>query len=120
MSAGLQSFLACLALDWTVLPLRIVRALGAVVATAITTAAVVTRDHGAPREAIPAAGITGATAEEGPVPMTHHGPGPPSTTAIGRGPAEGVDPITEAGPDPQGGIPVINPILQIASIPDVP
>ena len=51
--------------------------------------------------------------------MTHHDPGPPGIATIGHGPAEGVDPVIEVGLDPQGGTPVINPILQIASAPGV-
>ena len=51
--------------------------------------------------------------------MTYHDPGPPGITAISHGPAKGIDPVTEVGLNPQGGTPVINPVLQIASIPGV-
>ena len=51
--------------------------------------------------------------------MIHLDPSPPSIAAIGHGPAEGVDPIIEVGLDHQGGTPVINPILQITSAPDM-
>ena len=49
--------------------------------------------------------------------MIYHDLGPPGTAAIDHSPIEGVDPITEVGLDLQGGTPVINPVLQIASIP---
>ena len=120
MSASLRLPLTHHALDQTVLPLGIIQALGAVTATATTAAAVVvTRDHTTPGEAIPAADIAGVTPEGGPLPMTHHDPGPPSITAISHGPTEGVNPVIEVGLNHQGGTPVINPILQIASAPDV-
>ena len=110
----------CLALGRTIPPLEIAWALDAVAATAITAAAVVvTRDHTAPGEAVPAAGITGVTPEGGPVPMTHHDPGPPDDAAISHNPAEGIDPATEVGLNPRGGTPVINPVLQITSVPSV-
>ena len=51
--------------------------------------------------------------------MTHHDPSPPGTATIDHGPAEGVNPVTEIGLNPQGGTSVIDPILQIASIPSV-
>ena len=108
------------ALERTILALGIIQAPGAITATAITAAAaVVTGDHATPGEAIPTADVTGVTQEGGPVPMTHHNPGPPGNTAIGHAPAEGIDPTTEVGLNSQGGAPVINPILQIASIPGV-
>ena len=51
--------------------------------------------------------------------MTHHNPGPPGAATISHSPAKGIDTIIEVGLDPQGGTPVINPILQITSAPDV-
>ena len=90
-------------------------------ATAVaTTAAAVTEAHAAPREAVPTADITGATPQGGLVLMIHHDSGPPGVAAISHGPAKCTDPITEAGLDPQGGTPVIDPILLIANIPSVP
>ena len=112
MSAGLQPFLTCPALDWTVLPLGIVQALGTAIATAVTAAvAVVTGDHTTPREAIPTADVTGAAPGGGPIPVTPHDPGPPGIATISHGPAEGIDPIIEVGLNPQGGTPVIDPVL---------
>ena len=112
--------LTCPALDQTVLPLGIVRALGTAAATATTTAAVVvTGDHATPREAIPTADVTGVTPEGGPFPVTHHDPGPLGIATISHGPAECINPITEVDLDPQGGAPAINPVLQIASIPGI-
>ena len=107
------------ALDWAIPPLGITRALGAVAATAITTAAAgVTRNHAAPGGAVPAADIAGV-APEGPVPGTHHDPGPPDNAAISHNPAEGIDPTTGVGLDPQEGVLVINPILQIINVPGI-
>ena len=109
-----------LALNRTVPLLRIARAPDAIAATAIMAAAVVvTGDHAAPREAVPAADIAGFTPEGGPIPMTHHDPGPLNDSAIGHGPTKGIDPATKVGLDPQGDAPVIDPVLQIASIPGV-
>ena len=120
MSAGLLPFLTHPALDWTVLPLRIVRALGATIATAATAAAaVVTKDHAAPGEAVLTADVTGATPGGDPDPVTHRDPGAPGIAAIGHSPAGGADPIIEVGLDPQGGTPVIDLILQIANVPNV-
>ena len=51
--------------------------------------------------------------------MTHHDPSPPGTAAIDHGPTKGVDPITAVGLNPQGGTPVIDPLLQITSVPSV-
>ena len=51
--------------------------------------------------------------------MTHRDPGPPGIAAIGHSPTEGADPVIEVGLNPQGGTPVIDPILQITSVPDV-
>ena len=51
--------------------------------------------------------------------MTHHDPGPSGDAVIGHDPAEGIDPATKVGLDPQGGPPVIDPVLQIASVPGV-
>ena len=107
-----------LALDQTVPLLGIAWALDTVTATAITTAAaVVTRDHATPGEAIPTADVTGVTPEGGPVPVTHHDPGPPGDAAISHGPTEGINPTTKVGLNPRGGTPVIDPILQITSFP---
>ena len=51
--------------------------------------------------------------------MTPHDLGPPGIATISHSPTEGIDPIIEVGLDPQGGTPVINPVLQIASALDV-
>ena len=51
--------------------------------------------------------------------MTPHNPGPPGIATISHGPAEGIDPVTGVGLDPRGGAPVIDPVLQIASVPGV-
>ena len=51
--------------------------------------------------------------------MTHNDLGPPGDATIGHGPAEGIDPAIKVGLNPRGGTPVINPILQIASVPGV-
>ena len=87
-------------------------------ATAATAAAaVVTEDHTAPGEAVPTADVAAPGGD--PDLVTHRNPDPPGIAIIGRGPAKGADPITEVGLDPPGGTPVIDPILQIANIPDV-
>ena len=80
---GLQPFLTHPALDQTILPFGIIRALGAAIATATTAAAaVVTRDHTAPREAVPAADVAGAIPGGDPDLRTHRDPGPPGIAAI--------------------------------------
>ena len=110
----------CLALNWTVPLLGITQAPDAVAAAAITTAAsVVTRDHAAPREAIPTADITGVTPEGGPIPMTHHDHGPLDDDAIGHNPVKGIDPTIEVGLNPWEDALVIDPVLQIANIPSM-
>ena len=78
---------------------------------------VVTGDHATPGEAVPAADVAGVAPEGGPIPVTHHDPGPPDAAAIGHDPIEGIDPTTEVGLNPRGGKPVIDPILQITSVP---
>ena len=109
-----------LALDRTVPLLGITWALDAITAAAITTAAaVVTRDHATPGEAVPTADVAGVAPEGGPIPVTHHNHGPLDDAAIGHGPAKGIDPAIKAGLDPQEGTPVIDPILQITNIPSM-
>ena len=93
MSTGLQSFLTRPALDQTILPLGIIRAPAAIVA-AVVAAAVVTGDHA--------------------------DPSPPGIAAIDHGPVKGINPVTKVGLDPQGGPPVIDPVLLITNVPSVP
>ena len=120
MSAILLPFLTHPAPNWAILPLGIVRALDATIATAATAAAaVVTKDHAIPGEAIPAADVAGAAPGGDPDPTTHRDPGPPGITTIGHGPTRGADPVIEVGLNPLGGTPVIDPILQIANVLDV-
>ena len=95
-----------------------IQALDAAIA-ATAAAAVVSEVHAALREAVPTADIAGAAPGGDPGPTIHHGPGLPGIAAIDHGPAEGTDPIIEAGLDLLGGTQVINPILQIANAPDV-
>ena len=87
-------------------------ALGVIAATAITTAAVVvTRDHVTPEEVVLTADTTGVTPGGGPIPVTHRDHDHLDNTAMGHDLAEGIDPTTRVGLDPQEGILVIDPIL---------
>ena len=51
--------------------------------------------------------------------MTHHDHDHLNDTAISHDPAEGINPTTGVGLDPQEGILAIDPILQIVNIPGV-
>ena len=120
MSAGLLPFLTHPALHQTILPLGTVRALDTAIAIATTAAAaVVTEVHDAPKEAVPAADVAGAAPGGDPGPTIHRGPTLPGIAAIDHGPTRGANPIIKAGLNPQGGIPVIDLILQITNTPDV-
>ena len=103
-----------LALDRTVPLLRIAQAPDT---AAAITAAVVTRDHTAPREAVLTADIAGVTPEGGPIHTTHHDHGPLDDDAIGHDSAEGIDPAIEVGLNPREDALVIDPVLQITNVP---
>ena len=91
-----------------------------VAATAITTAAaVVNGNHIIPEEVALTADTTGATPGGDPIPVTHHDHDHPNNTAVNHNPAEGIDPATEVGLDPQEDIIAIDPILRIINVPGV-
>ena len=94
-----------------------IRVLDTAVSIAVTTAAAVTEVHAAPREAVPAADITGAAPGGDPGPAIHHGPGLPGIAAIDHGPTRGTDPVIKAGLDLPGGTRVIDLVLQITNTP---
>ena len=100
--------------------LGITRAPDIITAAAITAAAVVvTGDHIIPKEVVLAADTAGVAPGGGPVPVTHCNHGHLDDATIGHDPAEGIDPTTGVGLDPQEDTPVINPVLQIANVPGV-
>ena len=87
--------------------------------TAAAAAAVVDGDHIIPEEVILTADATGVTPGGGPIPATHRGHDHLDDATISRNRAEGINPTTGVGLNPQEGILVIGPILQIMNIPSV-